>query len=364
MPEELYEHRLSQTAIGLAISAVRASLLPRVWVLLAMGIVVDRPVMNLLGIDRHITAKAWTKQSWDFLPEFMHDFAEKAWLGPLGLVAPLFKLFQARSPLDILMSLIGIGFTILLWGIIGGAICRIAISRMANRPIPGVKSSIEFAWQHKTIILGPFTAVCITNLGMFLVILVLGLIQSIPFAGELLGWVSVPVSIILSVLIAISSVGLALGWPLIIGAAMAEADDSFDAFSRSQAYLFQAPVSWLLTFKIGIIVQAVTWLIVHKMTWLVSCILLAGNSGFQAELYPFNSTLPAPWNLPNISSDPTLSWVSAIACLASCWPVAFEFAFAGAMYLTLRQRVDGISPTIIFSSGQAEGSFYEERPEF
>lgn len=364
MLEELFQHRLSQTAIGLSISAVRASLLPRVWILLALGIAIDRPVMNLLEIDRHVTAKAWTKQSWDILPAFMHDFAEKAWLGPLGLIAPLFKLIQAQNSNEMLSALIGIGFTLFLWGMIGGAICRIAITRMANRPIPGVKSSIAFAWQHKSAIWGPLVTITFTNLALFIVILLLGLVQSVPFAGQILGWLFVPFSALLSVFIAISSVGLALGWPLILGAAMTEADDSFDALSRSQTYIFQAPVSWLLTFKIGVIVQAIAWLIVHKMTWLISCILLAGNSRFQSNLYPFSSTLPAPWNLPNITADAALSWISAIASLASCWPIAFEFAFAGAIYLTLRQRVDGISPTVIYSPGQAEGSFYEARPEY
>ncbi|MFM7317602.1 MAG: hypothetical protein ACKO5E_11695 [bacterium] len=364
MPEELIYHRLSHTAIGLSLAAVRASLMPRVWLLLALGIAIDRPVMKSLDINRHVTAKAWTQQSWDILPEFMHDFAEKAWLGPLGLVAPLFKLMEASSSIEFLMAVIGICFTILLWGLIGGSICRIAVARMANRPIPGVTSSINFAWNHKNAIWGPILTIVLTNTILFLAILFLGFLQTTPFAGQFLGWFFVPVSIILSIFIAISTVGLALGWPMILGAAMTEADDSFDSLSRSQSYLFQAPVSWLSTFKIGVIVQAITWLIVNKMTWLVSCILLSGNSLFKSKLQPFSTTLPDPWNLPVVSSDPALSWLSFIASLASCWPIAFEFAFAGAIYLTLRLRLDGISPKVIFTPGQAEGGFYEDRPEF
>jgi hypothetical protein len=336
MPEELFENRLTETALGLAVSAVRASLLPRVWILLAAGIFIDRPIMDLLKIERHVTARSWTAQSWDLLPESMRDFAEKAWLGPLGLVAPFLKLLEANNRIEMIQAFIGILFTVFFWGIIGAAICRIAITRMANRPIPGIKSSIAFAWVHRSAIWGPVLTLFLTSLVFFTAILLMGLAQSIPVIGKPLGWIFVPISAILSVFIATSMVGLVLGWPLSLGAAMAEAEDSFDALSRSQTYLFQAPVSWLWSFKIGVIVQAITWLAI----------------------------LPAPWNHLIVSSDPIETWINTIGGLAACWPIAFEFAFAGALYLSLRQRVDGISPRVIFMPGQSEGSFYEESAEF
>jgi hypothetical protein len=364
MPEELFENRLTETALGLAVSAVRASLLPRVWILLAAGIFIDRPIMDLLKIERHVTARSWTAQSWDLLPESMRDFAEKAWLGPLGLVAPFLKLLEANNRIEMIQAFIGILFTVFFWGIIGAAICRIAITRMANRPIPGIKSSIAFAWVHRSAIWGPVLTLFLTSLVFFTAILLMGLAQSIPVIGKPLGWIFVPISAILSVFIATSMVGLVLGWPLSLGAAMAEAEDSFDALSRSQTYLFQAPVSWLWSFKIGVIVQAITWLVVHKMTWAIVCILKAGNSLFQSDLPSWTAILPAPWNHLIVSSDPIETWINTIGGLAACWPIAFEFAFAGALYLSLRQRVDGISPRVIFMPGQSEGSFYEESAEF
>ena len=257
-------------SLGLSVAAVRASLLPRVWVLLATGLILDHSANLLTGLHRHEIASRWAEHLISFLPKSMHEFADKAWVGPLGLMAPFLRLMDAETLSETALALASVGTTIVIWGIFGSAICRLGLTRMANVPMPGVRSVLAYTMDKRTAIFGSLTAMLLL-IGLFSgMIFSLGLLAQIPGVGPLLGWLLVPLAIVPAGIIVLAVMGLALGWPLMIGAAMAEGEDMFDAVSRSQTYLFQSPVVYLLTFKVGVIIQALGY-------WLVRAMCLCGK---------------------------------------------------------------------------------------
>ena len=148
---------------------------------------------------------------------------------------------------------------------------------------------------------------------------------------------------------------------MIMGAAVTEGDDMFDALSRSQCYLFQAPVSWALTLKVGILMQAIGYASIQAVSWALICILSSSFRDSRLTARPFEfkwfSKLPAPWTMPEISSNAFSTWISIITHLAASWPIGFAFVFPAAIYLTLRNRVDGIAPTEVYWPGKPEGEF-------
>lgn len=336
------------TIIGLSVAAVRASLLARVWTLLAIGILFDTFLMQLLGIDRHQIALAWSEKYIKYLPAMFHEFVDKAWIGPLGIMAPVFKIFEANTIAEFSVGFIASLFTVLIWGVIGSAICRIALCRMANRPIPRCREAVRFAIKHIVSVFGPV----LTLFGMASVITItlwlLGRVHAIPVIGPAIAWITIPLAIVPTIFAVVMFVGLAFGWPLILGAAMAEAEDSFESLSRSQTYLFQAPVSLAVSIKVGIIVQAASWIFVQFMVWASIALLSISLKSSPTAVPDWDKALPSPWSLPQLHSDALASWISIIQSIVANWPIGFEFSFAGVLYLVLRLRVDGTNPTEIY----------------
>ena len=348
-------------AIGLTIGAIRATFLTRSWIILAIGLLADKLACSTIGLHRHAVAQRWSAEITRQIPEKLQEFFDKAWIGPLGLAAPFFNLSEATTANDIIRSLLGILFTLTIWGLVGSAICRIALTRMADAPIPGVKSALKYAIQQKKTLAGSILAPIALIMILFSSIIILGVMTKLPFAGPVFAWVFVPLALIPSCILVFTLIGCILGWPLAMAAAMAEGEDLFDAFSRSQTYLFQAPLSFAITFKVGFLLQAIGYAMVQFLSWGLIFILHSGFAitGFVTD--PVNISwskkLPAPWTMPDFSTSAFNSWVSLITHLAASWPIGFAFAFPAALYLTLRTKVDHVPPTEIDWPGKPEGDF-------
>ena len=74
--------------------------------------------------------------------------------------------------------------------------------------------------------------------------------------GLLLGGISGRWCWLAGLLMALLLLGLLFGWPLMWGTISTEGTDSFDALSRSYAYLFQRPLHYLFY----ALVAAIGWL--------------------------------------------------------------------------------------------------------
>lgn len=339
-------------SIGLSVAAVRVTLLPRAWALLALGLAADKAANELTGLHRHEIARRWAKQLFEVLPTAFHEFAEKAWVGPLGLISPFMRLMESQNWIEAAWALAGILSTITIWGFFGSAICRVALCRMTQKTMPGLQESLKYTFNQRQAIFGALVSLLLL-IGMFTAINCgMGLLAHLPIVGPLLAWVLVPLSIIPASIIVLAVIGAILGWPLVLGVAMAEDADMFETVSRSQAYVFQAPVVYALTFKVGFIVQAVGYWFVRGVCWGLITILNAcfGLFGWFPNALAQNPSLalPEPWTVPDLSGNALTGWASIITHLAACWPICYSFAFAGGLYLALRLNVDGTPLTDLF----------------
>ena len=89
----------------------------------------------------------------------------------------------------------------------------------------------------------------------------LGLLMGSDF-GTLLVSIVWPLALLLGVLMALLLLGLLFGWPLMWSTISAEGSDSFDALSRSYAYVFQRPLHYLFYVIVAAVLGFLGWLLV------------------------------------------------------------------------------------------------------
>jgi hypothetical protein len=75
--------------------------------------------------------------------------------------------------------------------------------------------------------------------------MIFGVVQLIPMLGDVVSGLVYPIWFILALLIAVTLVGLVVGWPLMSPTISAEGTDSWEAVSRSFSYVFQKPFHYL-----------------------------------------------------------------------------------------------------------------------
>lgn len=335
-------------AAGLSVAAFRASVLPRTWGLLLTAVMLDNTLSSVIGLDRQKVARAWAHSVSHELPDRIRDVFDKALVGPLGLAAPFLEAIDARSFGELLGTLPAMLITLAIWGLFGAAICRIAMTRMTQSPMPGYLEALAYSARRRGAIFGPLAIMALLAITLLTVLVLLGAILSIPAAGPIAAWIVLPVMIVPAAIFVLAIAGVGLGWPMMLGAAMIEESDSFDALSRSQCYLFQAPVTWALTIKIGLLVHtagyfAVRWFlraVIATLRLVAGLTALAPGGMAPAKDWAF----PDPWSIRIDTSNAFDFWASAIKTAAVAWPIGYVFAFSAALYLSLKARVDVVPP--------------------
>ncbi len=163
------------------------------------------------------------------------------------LVSPVYFLFkpQAGGWNRIFLGCL-ILWSLLVWGLFGGAITRLAVVQAARNEKIGLGEALSFARERlQSYFLAPtFPLLCIAAITVGLA--VFGLVEGLlPWFGDIvLAGLLWPVVILLGLIMAVVLVGL-LGYPLMSPTISAEGSDSFDALSRSYSYVYQSPWQYI-----------------------------------------------------------------------------------------------------------------------
>lgn len=232
-------------------------------------------------------------------------------------------------------------WALIVWALIGGAIARIAIVESATGSRIKLASAVRFALYKAgalvTAPLSPFMGLA------FLTVLcaIFGLLYRIPGPiGVTIAGLLAFLPIIAGVLIALILFGLLAGWPLMVSSVAAEANDGFDALSRSYSYVLQRPgryacsiaIAWVLG-AIGTVIAALAArLILHLTVWGVA---FGGPDARVFLLYldgPLTRTAAGSFHY---------AWVSTVALLAYSWTFSYFWSAASQIYLLMRHEVDG-----------------------
>ncbi len=207
-------------------------------------------------------------------------------------VIDLFKYTPAKS--QWWYSFFGIALTLVVWGIAAGAITRIAAVQLARNEQIGIGEAIGYARKKFfDYILGPAIPLIIAGV-LALINAIGGELTQVPYLGSIVVAILLPLPILSSLIIAAMVVAF-IGWPLFYATISAEGSDSFDALSRTLAYITQRAWSYIKYTLTAIVYSIVVVLIVvflasfavYLVRWSVG---LAPGLGWQDTGDPIGSS--------------------------------------------------------------------------
>lgn len=302
----------------------------------------------------------------------------------LYLTQPFTQMFRADLKFTgFIFLLVCAAWELLVWGLFGGAITRIAALKFTRDEAPGMIAALKHAAAKlPSYSLPPMIALAGTAV-FALQLVVLGFVMRIDVLAFLaaLAW---PFVLLLGLMMAVLLLGALAGWPLMWATVSVEGTDAFDALSRSYAYTYHRPwrLLWYVFFA-GFL--AVASMFVVKI-FASSAILLGNWSiewGLDEPTYrsvvataPQDATPPqppkidvapgggdsvaavAPTEPPAIPSElnsvqsATRSiinfWKGLIAALVAGYQAGFLWVSAVGIYLLLRHDIDGVQMNEVY----------------
>jgi hypothetical protein len=155
-------------------------------------------------------------------------------------------------------------WSLAVWAFFGAAICRIASVQLATGERVGLGAALRHAG---TKYAAYFSAPLIPLLGVALAmlpVLVLGFIMYLGGLGIFLAALTWPLLLVAGLVMTLLLLGLIFGWPVMWGTIATEGTDSFDALSRSYAYVFQRPLHYLFYAVVASFFGWLGWLFVEN----------------------------------------------------------------------------------------------------
>lgn len=256
------------------VRSVRIALLARVLVLGAVGLIATTLGWRMIGwvfstsddaVIQAFSTKA-SKWAWEESREFtialsarsadeiFHSAQSGLLEAPVALwmylTRPFIDLFSADvSPMAFLYLLMCVVWELVVWGVFGGAITRVAALKFTRDEAPGMTAMLKHAASKlPSYSLPPLLA--LAGAALFAgQLVVVGLLMRVGLFALLAALVW-PFVLMLGLLMAILLLGALVGWPLMWATIGVEGTDAFDAISRSYAYTYQRPwrLLWYVTF--------------------------------------------------------------------------------------------------------------------
>jgi hypothetical protein len=195
------------------------------------------------------------------------------------LSRPIWRIFVEKemTATALLGCILSALWSLAVWAFFGGAITRIAAVQLASEEQVGWGESLRWAaskW------LSYFGAPLFPLMGIALAVLpllVAGLLMRWPPTLLLVGLVW-PLALVGGLVMAILLVGLIFGWPLMWATISVEGTDTFDALSRTYAYVFQRPLRYLFYVLVAAVLGLLGWLVVENFAGAVIWLAEWGTS--------------------------------------------------------------------------------------
>ena len=268
----------------------------------------------------------------------------------LHLVRPFSQLFVVETGfLDATRSLLSGLWSLAVWAFFGAAITRSAAVQFTSDERISWTEMFHFA---QTKWSAYFGAPLLPLLGVLLAVVpmaILGLIMRAG-VGVLLLSIIWPVFLAGGLVMSVFLLGLIFGWPLMWATISTEGSDSFDALSRSYAYVFQRPLHYLFYVVVAALFGILGWLLVSNFAAAaIQLTYWATSWGSGAE---------QTTNILNASSDLGRLgyagaavigfWVGCVKILAVAFLYSYFWTAATMIYLLLRRDVDATEMDEVF----------------
>lgn len=397
------------------VRSVRIALLARVLVLGAVGLIATTLGWRVIGwvfstsddaviqAFRHKASQwAWEESreltialSARSADEIFHSAQSGLLEAPVALwmylTRPFIDLFSADvSPMAFLYLLMCVVWELVVWGVFGGAITRVAALKFTRDEAPGMVAMVKHAVSKlPSYGLPPLLALAgaalfagqLVVVGVFMRIGVFALVAA-------LAW---PFVLMLGLLMAILLLGALIGWPLMWATIGVEGTDAFDAISRSYAYTYQRPWRLLWYVSFVAVLAVVSMFVVRVFT---STAIALGDWSIdwgideatmqtvvRPRSQPVDEVLAPPLapaaeitaaggteatSLDSEAADKPgegpqdlgimmewaraaiFFWKSLMAALAAGYQAGFLWVSAVGVYLLLRRDIDGVQTTEVY----------------
>jgi hypothetical protein len=255
-------------------------------------------------------------------------------LGVVENIADYFRAVGWALRYHCLYCIIFLVIKLAVISIAGGAICRIAALQFSRGEKPGLTEAIRFSTKRfASFFSAPLTPVgIIIFIGLF--ILLLGLMGNIPWAGELIVGIGMPLALAAGALIAVIAIGAVAGFNLMFPAVAYDGSDCFDAISRSFSYVYAKPWRMIFYTTIAAVYGAICYTFVRffafSLLWITHRFLQFGiwvdNSSKQVD------KLTAIWPEPefmNLFGSPALATPNPTESLAAFLVYLFLLVVVG-----------------------------------
>lgn len=267
--------------------------------------------------------------------------ATPAWVW-VEMTAPLVRLFDPRLSLARVAFLVVAGlWGLAVWAFFGGAITRIVAVQLACEERLSWGAVVRHALSKW---LAYFSAPLFPLVGVVLAALpvaVLGLMMRVG-AGVFVASLLWGLFLVGGLLMALLLLGLVFGWPLMWATISSEGTDSFDALSRSYAYVFQRPLHYLFYAIVATVLGGLGWLLV----WYFAAAVI-GLTYWAASWGAGTATVEAirtgTGDLGRLGAAGAAVihfWTGIVKLLAVSYLLSFFWTSATAIYFLLRRDVD------------------------
>ena len=247
-----------------------------------------------------------------------------------------------------LYFLIGTVCSMAIWSFVGLAIARVCLLRLTRNETIGIDDAFDFAFDHW---LAAFGGVGIPFLAAFALCIpaaIFGLLMTFDFGAAFVSilW---PIVLLLSGAMALLLLGLSYAWPLIVSSAACEGQNSFDAMTRSYAYVFQRPLHCLLFAVIAMLFGGFCWIIVTHISnsvielgyWATSWgANRAGGEIPRIEVLRGIATVGESGGALSFAQTMIGFWNGLIQTIAVAFLYGLFWCMSSSVYLLLRKEVD------------------------
>lgn len=280
-------------------------------------------------------------------PSFLDRVIAGLYAAPRRLTAPVGSLVRPFSAVftpkstggEFLHAALSALWGVLVWGLFGGAIVRIALLQVTRSQSLNLSGAARFAARNALSLWGAPLCPLLGLVAFALLCAILGLLYRIPAIGATVAGALAFLPLLAGLVMTVVLVGLALGWPLMVPAVAAEGHDAFDGLSRAFAYvnqqrgryLFYVLLAWLVGTVGLVFVDVFARLIVDLAAWGLS---------FSAP----RETVAALWGRPDGSGPAAAAhgfWIGLVGLLAHAWIYSYFWSASSIAYLLLRHDVDG-----------------------
>jgi hypothetical protein len=309
----------------------------------------SRPTLR--GVGSQLQGEPFPPAPWQTLDPYFGAWAQ--------LSQPLWELGRGALTWPKLASLLLCGlWAVAVWAFFGGAITRIAAVELACEERVGWGAAVRHAgskWlSYCAAPLLPLAGAAFC--GAVFVVLPVVLLVFLPhwllntnvgvFPAALL-W---PLFLAVGWVMALLLLGLVFGWPLMWSTISSEGTDSFDALSRSYAYVFGRPLHYLFYALVAAVLGALGWLLVSNfaagVVWLTywAASRGAGSEEIQA-IIDGSQTLGA---VGGAGAWLIRLWAGCVKLLAVGFIYGYFWTASTAVYFLLRRDVDATEMDEVF----------------